>query len=126
SRPLHGALPILADAGELAAIPGGMTFEEAAALPVAAETAYRALRRLGVTAGKTLLIHAVAGGVGLVAARLALARGARVLGTASARHHAYPRGMGVHPVVYGPGLEERLTERVDLVLDASGPDVLGR
>ncbi|HLU74974.1 MAG TPA: zinc-binding dehydrogenase [Nonomuraea sp.] len=115
----------LADAGELAAIPGGMTFEEAAALPVAAETAYRALRRLGVTAGKTLLIHAVAGGVGLVAARLALARGARVIGTASERHHAYLRGMGVHPVVYGPGLEERITERVDLVLDASGRDVLG-
>ncbi|WP_327090862.1 zinc-binding dehydrogenase [Nonomuraea sp. NBC_01738] len=123
---MSGALAdhVVVPAEDLAAKPAGRTFAEAAALPVAAETAYRVLGQLGVEAGHTLLIHAVAGGVGLAAAQLALARGARVLGTASLPHHTYLRELGVHPVTYGDGLEERITERVDKVLDASGRGVL--
>ncbi|WP_342671395.1 NADP-dependent oxidoreductase [Nonomuraea candida] len=122
----------IADAAALAPKPDDLTYEEAAALPVAVETAGRALDRLGMAErttegtaertaeGMTLLIHAVAGGVGLAAAQLALARGARVIGTASERHHAFLRALGVHPVAYGEGLAERLPESVDRVLDASG------
>ncbi|MFI6786896.1 zinc-binding dehydrogenase [Nonomuraea sp. NPDC050383] len=130
-RPVFGratgalATHALASAGDLLAKPEWLAYERAAALPVAAETAYRALGLLGDPAGRTLLIHAVAGGVGLVAAQLAVARGATVVGTAGERHHAFLREIGIHPVTYGDGLEERLPGPVDLVLDASGRDVLG-
>jgi NADPH:quinone reductase-like Zn-dependent oxidoreductase len=110
----------IAEAGALMAKPDDLTYEEAAALPVAVATARRTLRELGVEAGHRLLIHAVAGGVGLAAAQLALARGAEVVGTAGERHHAYLRGLGIHPVTYGTGLAERLPQPVDRVLDASG------
>ncbi|MEO3868987.1 zinc-binding dehydrogenase [Nonomuraea sp. B12E4] len=116
------ATHVIAEADALAAKPDDLSFEEAAALPVAVGTARRVLRELGLRPGLTLLIHAVAGGVGLAAAQLALAAGARVIGTASERHHPHLRGLGVHPVTYGDGLEERLppNEPIDLVLDASG------
>ncbi|KAB8192131.1 zinc-binding dehydrogenase [Nonomuraea phyllanthi] len=110
----------IADAAALAAKPDDLTYEEAAALPVAVETARRTLRLLDLRPGETLLIHAVAGGVGLAAAQLALARGARVVGTASERHHAFLRDLGVHPVTYGEGLADRLPGPIDRVLDASG------
>ncbi|MFB4285419.1 zinc-binding dehydrogenase [Nonomuraea sp. MTCD27] len=110
----------LAEADALVPKPDDLTYEEAAALPVAVETAARTLRELGLREGQTLLIHAVAGGVGLAAAQLARALGVRVVGTAGERHHAFLRGLGVHPVTYGEGLKERLPETVDGVLDASG------
>ncbi|TYB68646.1 NADP-dependent oxidoreductase [Nonomuraea sp. PA05] len=118
--PGAAATHAIADAQALAPKPDDLTYEEAAALPVAVETARRALRDLGLEAGRTLLIHAVAGGVGLAAAQLALAAGAEVIGTAGERHHDFLRGLGVHPVAYGEGLEERLPPSVDRVLDASG------
>ncbi|TMR23678.1 zinc-binding dehydrogenase [Nonomuraea turkmeniaca] len=110
----------IADADALRAKPDDLSYEEAAALPVALETAHRTLDALGLKSGHTLLIHAVAGGVGLAAAQLAVARGAEVVGTASERHHDFLRGLGVRPVAYGEGLEDRLTEPIDRVLDASG------
>jgi NADPH:quinone reductase len=114
----------IAEADRLVGKPAELSYAEAAALPVAVGTAVRTLRELGAGPGLTLLIHAVAGGVGLAAAQLARALGARVIGTASERHHEVLRGLGVHPVTYGDGLEERLPGRVDRVLDASGRGVL--
>lgn len=114
----------IAEVADLVAKPGSLPYDAAAALPVAVETADRALRALGLRSGQTLLIHAVAGGVGLAAAQLARARGAQVVGTASERHHEFLRGLGVHPVTYGDGLADRLTQPIDLVLDASGRGVL--
>ncbi|GAB3458350.1 NADP-dependent oxidoreductase [Streptomonospora sediminis] len=114
----------LAPADQLAAKPDWLAFETAAALPVPAETAYRTLGLLGVDTGGRVLIHAVAGGVGLVAAQLAVARGATVIGTAGPRHHAFLRERGIEPVTYGDGLAQRLRaaapQGVDAVLDASG------
>ncbi|MBB6170056.1 acetyl esterase [Nocardiopsis mwathae] len=114
----------LARADMIVAKPDWLSFEQAASLPVAAHTAYRTLRELDVRADETLLIHAVAGGVGLIAAQLATAWGARVIGTASERRHAFLRKIGVEPVAYGDGLDERLREAapggVDAVLDCSG------
>ena len=71
-----------------------MPFEEAAALPVAVETAARALDLLGVGSGQTLIINAAAGGVGTVAVQLARARGITVYGTAGPGNHDYLRGLG--------------------------------
>ncbi|MGV9306920.1 zinc-binding dehydrogenase [Nonomuraea sp. NPDC003727] len=114
---------VLADPAQLLPKPDHLSYEEAAALPVAAETAARTLAELDVEPGRRLLIHAVAGGVGLVAAQLARARGVEVVGTASEGHHAFLRDLGVTPVTYGDGWAER-AGRVDAVLDASGRGVL--
>ncbi|PSL06763.1 NADPH:quinone reductase-like Zn-dependent oxidoreductase [Haloactinopolyspora alba] len=122
------ATHVVARPDRIVAKPDGLSFEQAAALPVAAETAHRTLGLLGVGAGQTLLIHAVAGGVGLFTAQLARIREARVVGTASAARHDALRELGVTPVTYGDGWVDRVREvaadGVDAVLDASGRGVL--
>jgi NADPH:quinone reductase-like Zn-dependent oxidoreductase len=113
--------------------PAELGWTEAAALPVAAETALRVLRLLEVTQGDTLLIHGAAGGVGTVAVQLAVARGATVIGTASEANHDHLRELGATPVLYGEGLVDRVRaaapDGVDAVFDAAGrgalPDSIG-
>jgi NADPH:quinone reductase-like Zn-dependent oxidoreductase len=89
-----------------------------------ARTAYRVLRQLEVGPGDTLLIHAAAGGVGLVATQLALAWGASVVGTAGPENQGFVRELGATPVLYGDGWEDRVREAapdgIDAVLDGSG------
>jgi NADPH:quinone reductase-like Zn-dependent oxidoreductase len=80
-----------------APIPPSLGFAEAAGLPVALETATRSMDALGVGAGSTLLINGAADGVGSAAVQLAVARGARVLGTASPANHDYLRSLGAAP-----------------------------
>jgi NADPH:quinone reductase-like Zn-dependent oxidoreductase len=111
-----------------APIPPSLGFAEAAGLPVALETATRSLDGLGVAAGSTLLISGAAGGIGSAAVQLAVARGARVIGTASPANHEYLRSLGAEPVAYGEGLVERVRalapDGVDLALDVAGSGVL--
>jgi NADPH:quinone reductase-like Zn-dependent oxidoreductase len=118
------ATEVIATPENLMIKPSWLPFDRAAVLPVAVETAYRTLGILDVRPGQTLLIHAAAGGVGLTASQLAIARGAEVIGTASPRHHDFLRKLGVKPVAYGDGLVERVRAiapaGVDAVLDASG------
>ncbi|MGW7432871.1 NADP-dependent oxidoreductase [Streptomyces sp. NPDC054861] len=108
--------------------PAGLTWEQAASLPVAGETAARVLDLLGVQAGETLLLHGAAGVVGSVAVQLAVAAGATVVGTASESNHAYLRELGALPVAYGEGLADRIRTAaphgVDAVFDAAGHDTL--
>jgi NADPH:quinone reductase-like Zn-dependent oxidoreductase len=116
----------VADADKLTLKPDSLSWEQAAAVVVAAETSYRTLERLGVRPGETVLIHGAAGGVGTVAVQFALARGATVIGTASERNHAYLRSLGATPVLYGDGLVERVRavapDGVDAALDTSGQE----
>lgn len=91
-----------------APIPSALGFVDAAGLPVALETATRSLDALGVRSGSTLLINGAAGGIGSTAVQLAVARGARVIGTASPANHDYLRSLGTEPVAYGPGMTERV------------------
>ncbi|MBQ0951257.1 NADP-dependent oxidoreductase [Streptomyces coelicoflavus] len=88
------------------------------------ETATRVLDQLKVTVGTVLLIEGAAGGVGTVAAQLAVARGAIVVGTASADNHAFLAELGAAATTYGPGLRERVATLVpagvDVVLDCAG------
>ncbi|WAZ24648.1 NADP-dependent oxidoreductase [Streptomyces cinnabarinus] len=104
--------------------PDALPWELAGVLSAVGQTACNALRELKVASGDTLLVHAAAGGVGTVAIQLARRLGARVIGTASERNHAYLRALGAEPVVYGDGLAERVRalapEGVDVVLDAVG------
>jgi NADPH2:quinone reductase len=114
--------------------PAGLGAVDAAALPVIYQTAWFALGRAGVTAGDTVLIHAGAGGVGVAATQLAVARGARVICTAGddvktalCRDHGadlavnYRTGdfvAAVHDATGGVG--------VDVVLDPVGGEVFAR
>jgi NADPH:quinone reductase-like Zn-dependent oxidoreductase len=93
----------------LARKPAALDWAQAGGLPLAGLTAYQGLHRaLALRAGETVLIHAAAGGVGGIASQLAVALGARVIGTAGAHNHDYLRSLGVEPVAYGPGLADRV------------------
>jgi NADPH:quinone reductase-like Zn-dependent oxidoreductase len=111
-----------------ALIPRSLDFPGAAALPAAIETATRALGQLGVASGSTLLINGASGSVGSAAVQLAVARGARVIGTGSPANHEYLRSLGAEPVAYGEGLVERVRalapDGVDVALDVAGSGVL--
>jgi NADPH:quinone reductase-like Zn-dependent oxidoreductase len=108
----------------LARKPVSLSFEEAAAVPLAGLTAYEAIQRAGVVEGQTVLVHAAAGGVGAFAVQLLKALGAHVIGTASEANHEFLRGLGAEPVTYGDGLADRVRavapDGVDVVLDFVG------
>jgi NADPH:quinone reductase-like Zn-dependent oxidoreductase len=110
--------------GSWAAKPPSIDWAVAAAAGVAGETSERGLRLLAVNAGDTLFVDGGAGGVGAVAVQLALARGAKVIASASQANHGYLRELGVTPVRYGQGLTERVRAAaggpVDAVFDVAG------
>ncbi|RSS03944.1 NADP-dependent oxidoreductase [Streptomyces sp. WAC00469] len=112
----------------LARKPAALSWEQAAGVPLAGLTAYQAVKRVGVHAGDTVLVHAAAGGVGSLGVQIAAALGARVIGTASPRNHDFVRRLGAEPVAYGDGLAERVgrlaPEGVDAVLDFVGGDAV--
>lgn len=116
----------LADAAQLVTKPAGLAWSEAGALSASGQTAATCLHDLGVEDGDTVLIHGAAGGVGSMAVQIAVARGARVVGTASERNHQFLRDLGAVPVRYGPGLAERVREiagaRVDAAFDTAGTE----
>ncbi|HYI57789.1 MAG TPA: NADP-dependent oxidoreductase [Microlunatus sp.] len=111
-------------ASAVARKPSTLSFEQAAGLPLAGGTALRTLDALQVSGGDTVLIHAAAGGVGSLAVQIAVARGARVIGTASPANHDYLRALRVEPVAYGDGLVARVRalapSGVDAVADFVG------
>lgn len=107
--------------------PASLSFEEAAAVPLAGMTAYQALTEaLDVRAGDRVLVHAAAGGVGHLATQIAVALGAEVVATASARNHDFLRGLGAAEVIdyHGGPVSERLEMPVDAVLDLVGGEAL--
>jgi NADPH:quinone reductase-like Zn-dependent oxidoreductase len=109
---------------QLARIPAGLDDVEAAALPLAGLTAWQALvETAGVREGDRVLVLAAAGGVGHLAVQIAKARGAHVIGTASAAKHAFLEGLGADEVVdyTSEDVGERARD-VDVVLDAVGGD----
>jgi NADPH:quinone reductase-like Zn-dependent oxidoreductase len=118
----------LAAAGLLAAKPASVSWREAAALPVAGETARRVLRLLEVGDGDVLLIHGASGAVGRVATQLALALGATVVATGGKQAQDDLKSLGAIPVLYGDGWVDRVREAapkpVGKVLDAAGYGVL--
>lgn len=111
-----------------APIPPSLGFVDAAGLPVALETATRSLDALSVERGISLLINGAAGGIGSTAVQLAIARGSRVIGTASIANLGYLRLLGAESVTYGEGMAERVRalapEGVTAALDVAGSGVL--
>ncbi|MGI5396920.1 NADP-dependent oxidoreductase [Streptomyces sp. CA-251251] len=113
---------VVAPARHLARKPAGLTHVEAAALPLAALTAWQALvDTADVRPGERVLVHAAAGGVGHLAVQIAKSRGAHVIGTASAAKHTLVRELGADEVIdYRSVQFEDVVSDVDVVLDALG------
>jgi NADPH:quinone reductase-like Zn-dependent oxidoreductase len=114
----------LADPAATAHKPASLTWEQAAALPVAVDAAYRVLVPLGLETGQTLLVDGAAGGVGGILVQVARVRGLHVIGTASERNHERLRALGATPILYGDGLAERVAavapDGVDAAADLAG------
>ncbi|MBV8932453.1 MAG: NADP-dependent oxidoreductase [Kutzneria sp.] len=104
--------------------PPGIDHVHAAAVPLAALTAYQALvDTAGLHAGQRVLIHAAAGGVGHLAVQIAKARGAYVIGTASAGKREFLRDLGTDEVIDYQTVDFAEAVRdVDVVLDTLGGD----
>lgn len=104
--------------------PAGLSWEEAASIPLAGLTALQTLDGFDLTASSTLLIHGGGGGVGSFAIQIARAVGARVIATASAGQHDRLRDLGAEPVEYGDGLVDAVRalapDGVDAVADFVG------
>ena len=115
---------VIVDAKDVGHKPDSLSFEQAAGLLLVGGTAWHLLTNTGVGMGDTVLIHGAAGGVGLLAVQLAVARGASVIGTASPARHDELRKYGATPVAYGPGLADRVRGigPVDAALDLVGTD----
>ncbi|WP_209442578.1 NADP-dependent oxidoreductase [Streptomyces iakyrus] len=115
---------VIAPVRALARKPAGVDHTQAGALPLVSLTAWQALtEHAGLRPGQRVLIHAAAGGVGHVAVQIAKARGAYVIGTASAGKHEFLRGIGVDETI--DYRETDFTEAVkdaDVVLDTIGGD----
>ncbi|MFE2235257.1 NADP-dependent oxidoreductase [Streptomyces sp. NPDC059442] len=119
---------VVAPARHLAPKPASLSHVEAAALPLAALTAWQALvDTAGVRPGERVLVHAAAGGVGHLAVQIAKARGAHVIGTASAAKHDLVRSLGADEVVdYRDVRFEDVVADVDVVLDGLGGETAER
>lgn len=114
-------------AANLVKRPSWLTAEEAGAAPMAALTAWQALvGRGGVSAGQRVLVHAAAGGVGHLAVQIAKARGAYVIGTASAAKHDFLRSLGVDEVIDYRHEDFTGIDPVDVVLDTVGGEYAER
>ncbi len=107
--------------------PEGLSFEEAAAVPLAGLTAYQLLTEaVAISDGERVLVHAGSGGVGHFAVQIARALGAEVVATASAANHDFLRELGATETIdYHDGpISEQLSAPVDAVLDLVGGEAL--
>ena len=127
----HGtyAEKISAPASTLVRKPRNATWAQASGLPLAGLTAYQAIvHTLKLTKGETVLIHGASGGVGSLAAQIAVKNGARAIGSGSTANHSYLRSIAVEPVLYGDHLVRDvraiIPEGVDAILDCAGRGVL--
>jgi NADPH:quinone reductase-like Zn-dependent oxidoreductase len=116
-------------AAAIARKPSNLSFEEAASVPVAAQTAWQALFTHGhLEKGQTILIHGGAGAAGAYAVQLASHAGATVIATAGGDDEAYLTSIGASRVIdyRKTRFEEVLPEKVDVVFDLVGGDTQKR
>ena len=118
----------IAKESETALKPKNINFEEAAAVPLAATTAWQALIDDGkIEKGQTVLIHGGSGGVGSFAVQIAKAHGLKVIATASTAHQELLKQLGVDQAIdYTTTKFEDVVKDVDVVLNCVRADALGR
>ena len=104
--------------------PASIDHVQAAALPLVALTAWQCLvDTAGVRPGQRVLVHAAAGGVGHVAVQIAKARGAHVIGTASAPKHDLVRALGADEMIDYTTVDfAEAVREVDVAFDTVGGD----
>jgi NADPH2:quinone reductase len=106
--------------------PREVSWEVAGGLYLAGATALATLDQLRIGRGDTVVISAAAGAVGSIEAQVARYRGARVIGTCGVRNFDYLRQLGIIPVQYGEGIEDRIRHRaggpVTAMIDNFGKD----
>jgi NADPH:quinone reductase-like Zn-dependent oxidoreductase len=117
-----------AEAGKVVPKPASLTFEQAAAIPIAATTALRGIREVGrVRAGHRVLVNGAAGGVGSFAVQIAAALDAKVTGVCSTRNADLVRSLGAaHVIDYTTDDFTREPDRYDVILDNVGIQPLSR
>ena len=116
-----------ASAAMLAAKPQSLSDVDAASVPVVAVTALQMLLHAQVRSGQSVLIHGAGGSVGAFAVQLALASGARVIGTDIKQGVAYAKSLGLTRAVDIQTTRfEDVTEPVDVVIDTVGGEVQAR
>jgi len=121
------AAQLVVAAGQVTRRPPALSWSVAGSLATPGLTAVASLDTLHISADDTILLSAAAGAVGLIYAQLAVARGARVIGTASSANHQLLRRLGVEPIEYGPGLVDRvrsLADEVTAVQDNFGRETI--
>jgi NADPH:quinone reductase-like Zn-dependent oxidoreductase len=113
---------VSASESKLAIKPPGVSFDQAASVPVAALTALQGLRDKGrIQSGQKVLINGASGGVGTFAVQIAKAFGAQVTGVCSARNVDPVRAIGAdHLIDYAQEDFTKSAERYDLILDNVG------
>ncbi len=119
---------VAAPSSEVAPKPGDLDFDNAAAVPVGALTAWQAMFDLAnLQSGQTILIHAASGGVGSMAVQIAKARGAYVIGTASGKNRDFVKGLGADEFIdYTSQKFEEVVKNADVVFDTIGSDTQER
>jgi NADPH:quinone reductase-like Zn-dependent oxidoreductase len=119
---------IVARESEVAAKPMSVGHVQAAAIPLAALTAWQSLFDAAkLAAGQRVLIHAAAGGVGSFAVQLARWKGAHVIGTASAQNQAFVGELGAAETIdYQTTRFEDIARDMDVVFDTMGGDTQKR
>ncbi|WP_400191433.1 NAD(P)-dependent alcohol dehydrogenase [Hymenobacter sp. B81] len=123
----HAQYLVLPAAGALAAMPAGLTFEEAAPITEGAHYALGNLRAARVGAGHRVLVNGATGGIGSAAVQLARYFGARVTAVCAGPHLELVRSLGADRVIdYTREDFTQLPEQFDLVFDAVGKSSFGR
>lgn len=126
---------VAARASDLSLKPASVSHDHAAAVAMSGLTAWQFLIALGhdepnplqsgkhepiPLRGKTVLVNGAAGGVGHIAAQLAIRAGGHVIGVASGKHGTFLRALGVEFIDYGKVVPENILSDLDLVLDCVG------
>jgi myxalamid-type polyketide synthase MxaB len=120
-----GALnaPVIAPASMVARKPARLSFEQAAALPLAGLTAHYALHGLArIRPGERVLVHAAAGGVGVAAVQIALRAGAEVFATASPAKWDFLKSLGLRHIMNSRTID--FAAQIGALTDGQGVDVV--
>ena len=118
---------VIAAEDNVVAKPESFSFAEAAGMATVGMTATRVLWDVDIEPGTRVFINGIAGGVGSSAAQIAKARGAVVIGTASARHHEYLDSLGVDQVVDYTKVDfTEVVEAVDVYVETVNADLATR
>ena len=119
---------VTAPSNEVSPKPSNLDFDNAAAVPVGALTAWQAMFDLAdLQSGQTILIHAASGGVGSLTVQIAKAKGAFVIGTASGKNRDFVKSLGADEFIdYTIQKFEEVVQVADVVFDTIGGDTQQR